>query len=52
MKENIIIGLLIAVVTLYISYIGAKTSDARIEAYENQLDAREEIRQESINYLR
>ena len=52
MKENILLGLIIATFTLYIAYIGAKTSDERMKAYENQLDAREEIKQENINYLR
>jgi len=38
MKENIIIGLLIAVFTLYICYIGAKTSDERIDNYIQEID--------------
>lgn len=52
MKTNILFSLLIAIAMLYFFFFNNKANDERMRAYEIQLDAREAIHQEQIEYLR
>lgn len=52
MKTNILFSLLITIGMLYLFFLNNKANDERMRNYEIQLDAREAIHQEQIEYMR